>query len=112
MIGTPVQATLWRVAYQYRKAEEDPGVAPVQKPKPGLESMIAAQMFGPPPAETPYRQGETFVITADSTGADLLSVVVRAVTAQGVKGTDFSIFGVQRVADTVRGLALLDGGLS
>jgi hypothetical protein len=116
VIGTPVQATLWRVAYRYRKAPEDTNSARGAPPplsqhdKELLARMLP--MLGPPPPESGFQGGEVIVVTADASGADLLAVVERAVTLQGVKGTEFALVNVSRMADTVRGLALLEGGAS
>jgi hypothetical protein len=116
MIGTPIQATLWRVAYRYRKATEDPSPNMLEAgPLAGVasESAVVA-IFGQPVPEpaTTYRSGQVLVVTADTTGADLLPVVERVLAAAGVRGTEFALVAVERMADTIRGLALLEGGAS
>lgn len=98
MIGTPVEATLWRVAFRYRKHTEP--VPPARPELAGLRAEIAAA------SALPFITEERFVLTADPAGADLYETAVRAIF-----GTDtppeFAIMGAQRVSDAVKGLALV-----
>lgn len=116
MIGTPIQGTLWRVGYRYRKAEAPAVEAePLPTFTPGsLAASIASQARAAlgPPQEHQYGGGQIFVVTADVTGSDLVPIVERACLAAGCKGTEFSLCNVERVADMLRGFALLEGGPS
>lgn len=113
MIGIPVQFTLWRVYYKYTRhdalPDTPPSPPPIILPLVGFGAPVPAPAAAPPPREV---TGQGFICTADASGADLLSVLERAVTGAGARGSGFQLMAAEKVAESVRGTALLEGGLS
>jgi hypothetical protein len=116
MIGTTVQATLWQVEYRYlsaakEKPEEPRGRVKAQGVENPIALMMAAQIAAAEAAEArnPYMTGRAFVLTADPSGADLVAVARTAVLGYGEPAHDFSLISAQRVADSVKGLAIVSG---
>jgi len=91
MIGKPVSATLWGVAYRFRNFD------------PPLVTLTAG--------EAPeHIEGTCNVLTADPTGCDLLDVTAREVLGPKLKADhEFTLTHVHRVFD-VNGLASVKGG--
>ncbi|HEU4619204.1 MAG TPA: hypothetical protein VFV10_14285 [Gammaproteobacteria bacterium] len=105
MIGRRVQCTLWQVEYRYL----DAAYQPRPEPSSPQERMLIAQA-GP---DVPYRHGTLFVVTADPSGTDLVTIAERAVRDAGAATMqDFALISARRVADTLRGLARLDDAAS
>lgn len=109
-LGTQVQATLWQVEYRHLSAKaEKPEEqrARVTPPENSIVAMLAANAALE--RANPWVHGRAFVLTADPSGADLLAVARSAVLGAGEPTHDFSLISVQRVADSVKGLALVEG---
>lgn len=114
IVGTRVQATLWEVHFRHLSAAGERTPEPRAKARsanPVVLQMSAAIAAAERDAG-PYVYGRCFVVTADPTGSDLLPIVRCAVLGAGGPEHDFSLVQVQRVADEVKGSALVVGALS
>jgi len=100
MIGTPVEATLWRVEFRYRRPQSEP-LPRVREELLGFRASIAAE------AALPFVTELRYVLTADPAGADLYETARRAVFGTGEAPADFAIMTAQRIGDSVKGLALV-----
>jgi hypothetical protein len=100
VIGRPVQCTLWQVEFRYLNPDHEPRPEPTSAP--------ARMLIASSPPDSAFVISKMFVVTADPSGADLVTVAERAVLATGIAAKDFALISAHRMADTLRGLAQVD----